>query len=136
MELPVVSNQNVEALLNREEIVRQTAEQIMKDFGMFGVEISFSGNIDKAYDELHKQLIDQIGNLIERNYDLLLSVLYQVDITDREIAKTQAELPHYSHIEVVAHQVIVRDLKKVLLRRYFKMKDSSSSGFDDRELMA
>src|SRR5210317_860843 len=126
MELPRVNNQNVEALLNREEIVRQTAEQIMKDFGMCGVEITFSGNVDQAYQELHQQLVDQISFLIERNYDLLLSVLYQVDITDREMARAQAELPHYSHIEVMAHQVIARDLKKVLLRRYFKMKDAEN----------
>lgn len=135
MDLPQVNNKNLEGLLNREEIVRQTAEQIMKDFGMFGVEITFSGDIDRAYEELHGQLIDQIGGLIERNYDLLLSVLYQVDITDREIAKAQADLPHYSHLEIVAHQVIARDLKKVLLRRYFKMKDAGNNT-DTSELQA
>lgn len=135
MDFPQVSNSNVEALLNKAEIVRQTAEQIMKDFGMFGVEISFSGNVEQAYQELHQQLVDQISRLIETNYDLLLSVLYQVDITEREMAKAQAELPHYTHIEVIAHQVIARDLKKVLLRRYFKMKDATDR-FNDNELMA
>ena len=128
MDLPQVNNRNVDVLLNRSDIVQQTAQQIMKDFGMFGVEIRFSGNIDEAYHELHSQLIDQITMLVERNYDLLVSVLYQVDITDREIARAEAELPHYSHIEIIAHQVIVRDLKKVLLRRYFKMKDQEKSG--------
>ncbi len=123
MNLPQVTNTNVSTLLNREEIVRETAEQIMKDFGMFGVEITFSGNTSQAYNELHGQLVEQIGLLLERNYDLLLSVLYQVDITDREIAKAERELPEYSHVEIVAHQVIVRDLKKVLLRRYFKSKN-------------
>lgn len=126
MDYPLVNNENVATLLNRAEIVQQTAEQIMKDFGMFGVEITFSGNIDNAYDELHQQLIAQITDLVERNYDLLLSVLYQVDISDRELYKAHAELPHYTQVEVIAHQVIVRDLKKVLLRRYFKMKDGSS----------
>ncbi len=123
MNLPQVTNTNVSTLLNREEIVRETAEQIMKDFGMFGVEITFSGNTSQAYNELHGQLVEQIGLLLERNYDLLLSVLYQVDITDREIASAELELPEYSHVEIVAHQVIVRDLKKVLLRRYFKSKN-------------
>jgi hypothetical protein len=135
MDFPQVSNNNVESLLNKAEIVRQTAEQIMKDFGMFGVEISFSGNVEQAYQELHQQLVEQISRLIETNYDLLLSVLYQVDITDREMAKAQAELPHYTHIEVIAHQVIARDLKKVLLRRYFKMKDASDH-FNGNELKA
>ena len=120
MNLPQVTNNNVSGFLSQAEIVQETAEQIMKDFGMFGVEITFSGDTNNAYNELHSQLIDQISLLLERNYELLLSVLYQVDITDREIAKATRELPHYNQVEIIAHQVIVRDLKKVLLRRYFK----------------
>jgi len=120
MDLPQVSNNNVSGFFTRAEIVQETAEQIMKDFGMFGVEITFSGDTFQAYNELHRQLIDQISLLLERKSDLLFSVLYQVDITDREIAKAARELPHYNQVEIIAHQVIVRDLKKVLLRRYFK----------------
>lgn len=122
MEFPQVRNDNVSQFLNRDEIVLDTASQIMKDFGMFGVEITFSGEVQNAYDELHSQLTEQISELIQTNYDKLLSVLYQVDITDREIYRAEQELPHYSHIEIIAHQVIVRDLKKVLLRRYFKTR--------------
>lgn len=126
MKLPEVSNKNVASFLNKEEIVRMTAEQIMKDFGMFGVEITFSGDTENAYRELHEQLTDQIADLFDRNYDLLLSVLYQVDISQRDIHKTRLELPDYTDVEVLAHQVIVRDLKKVLLRQYFKLKDLSN----------
>jgi len=124
MNFPKISNKDVSGFLDKEEIVRETAEQIMKDFGMFGVEITFSGDTDNAYLELHQQLIDQVSVLLERNYDLLLSVLYQVDITDKEIAKAEKELPEYNHIEILAHQIIARDLKKVLLRRYFKSQES------------
>ncbi len=125
MGIPQINNNNIATFLDREEIVRETAEQIMKDFGMFGVEIRFSGNTDKAYEELHNQLADQIAGLISTNYDLLLSILYQVDISDKDLNRTHNELPNYTHVEVVAHEVIVRDLKKVLLRRYFKMKDNN-----------
>ena len=131
MEYPQITNSNISNHLNRDDIVLATAEQIMKDFGMFGVEITYSGNSSFAYDELFQQLTIQITKLVETNYDLLLSVLYQVDISDREIAKSERELPHYSHIEIIAHQVIVRDLKKVLLRRYFKAKDSESGSSID-----
>ena len=108
MDFPKVNNNNVINLLDKEGVVKETAEQIMKDFGMFGVEITFSGDTTQAYKELHDQLINQITYLVERNYDLLLSVLYQVDITEREIAIAERELPHYSHIEIIAHQVILR----------------------------
>lgn len=123
MTFPQISNINIAEHLNQSEIVQETAEQIMKDFGMFGVEITFSGDTGHAYDELHQQLIIQISRLLEQNYDLLLSVLYQVDITDREISQAERELPHYNYVEIIAHQVIFRDLKKVLLRRYFKAQE-------------
>lgn len=121
--MPQVNNSNVSQLLNQAEIVTETAEQIIKDFGMFGIEITFSGETTTAYHELHGQLVGQISYLLDHNYDMLVSVLYHVDITDREIAKATRELPEYTHLEIVAHQVIVRDLKKVLLRRYFKSQN-------------
>jgi hypothetical protein len=122
MALPQINNRNVSYFLDKSEIVMQTAQQIMKDFGMFGVEIIFSGNIENAYNELHNQLTKQITALVQRNYDLLLSVLYQVDITEKEIAQAELDLPGYNHVEIIAHQVIARDLKKVLFRNYFKTK--------------
>lgn len=122
MQLPDVRNNNVSQLLNREDIVMETAAQIMKDFGLFGITITFSGYTANAYNELHHQLINQIETLLDRDYSRLLAVLYQVDISDKEITKTAQELPEYSHVEVIAHQIIVRDLKKVLTRHYFKAK--------------
>jgi hypothetical protein len=120
MNLPKLDNRNLNNYLDREEIVQETAEQIMKDFGMFGIEITFSGNISNAYSELHTQLTHQIEYMLAYNSDKLYSVLYQVDISDRGMARTAIDLPHYNHIQVIAHQIIFRDLQKVLTRRYFK----------------
>lgn len=122
MKFPQIRNTNVKGFLDRAEIVRGTASQIMKDFGMFSVEITFSGDVENAYEELHRQLVEQISALIQNNYDKLVSVLYQVDITEREIAQAERDLPHYTHVEIIAHQVIARELKKVLWRNYFKSK--------------
>jgi hypothetical protein len=122
MKLPQISNNNLSTFFDKEEIVRETAEQIMKDFGMFGVEITFSGDTLNAYEELLEQLVRQVTNLSLNFHDKLLSVLYQVDITEREIAQAQLDLPHYSHIEIISHQVIARELKKVLWRYYFKTR--------------
>lgn len=122
--IPVkIENRKVADLLNSDEIVCETIQQIMKDFGMFGITISFSGNIGSAYIELHDQLVEQITRLLGNDYGRLLSVLYQVDISDRDIARTEAEIPEYNYVQVLAHQIIVRDLKKVLTRRYFKLNN-------------
>lgn len=120
MTLPDLQNNNIQSYLNKADIILETAQQIMKDFGMFGVEITFSGNTEQAYNELLDQLVFQVEKLLNNNSELLMSVLYQVDISDREIAKTASELPHYNQVEVIAHQIIFRDLKKVLFRRYYK----------------
>jgi len=125
MNLPDIQNNNIANFLNKEDIVQETAQQIMKDFGMFGIEITFSGNVENAYRELHEQLVNQILVHLESDYGRLMSVLYQVDITEREIEKATRELPHYNQVEVLAHQVIFRDLKKVLFRRYYKAKNSN-----------
>ena len=122
MDLVNLQNDNIEFFLNKADIVRETADQIMKDFGMFGIEITFSGNTETAYQELHEQLINQISVYLDRDYSRLMAVLYQVDITENEIAKAHHELPHYNDLEVLAHQVIFRDLKKVLYRRYYKQQ--------------
>ena len=121
MPLPKIQNNNVASFLNTPQLVQETASQIMKDFGLFSISITFSGNIENAYNELHEQLVQQIGILLVNDYQKLLSVLYQVDISNRDIEKTAEELPHYNEFEVIAHQIIVRDLKKVLTRYYFKM---------------
>jgi hypothetical protein len=122
MDLVNLQNNNLEFFLNKEDIILETAQQIMKDFGMFGIEITFSGNVENAYQELHGQLINQISIYLDRDYSRLMAVLYQVDITEHEIAKAHQELPYYNDLEVLAHQVIFRDLKKVLYRRYYKSK--------------
>lgn len=122
MELVNLQNTNIEFFLNKADIVQETAQQIMKDFGMFGIEITFSGDVENAYHELHEQLIIQISKYLDRDYSRLMAVLYQVDITEREIAQAHRDLPQYNDIEILAHQVIFRDLKKVLFRRYYKSK--------------
>jgi len=108
------------ASLGHTEIVLQTAQQIMKDFALFGLEITFSGNTNEAYKELHQQITRQIEGLIEHDYNKLLSVLYQVDISNKDIERSERELLDYNHIEVIAHEIIVRDLKKVLIRNFYK----------------
>ncbi|WP_423129796.1 hypothetical protein [Gaoshiqia sp. Z1-71] len=122
MSLPDIRSNNLETYLDREEIVLDTIAQIMKDFGLFGVEIHFSGDLEQAYPEMHRQLVGEIDRLLIDHSELLMSILYQVDISDRDLVRTQLDFPRYNQVEVIAHQIIFRDLKKVLFRRYFKSR--------------
>lgn len=118
--LPDIRTSNVRMHLDNEEIILETIQQISKDFGMFGVDLNFRGNIDHAYVELHRQLVVQIENLLTNQSELLMSILYQVDISHHDLTRTQIFFPEYNQVEIIAHEIIFRDLKKVLFRRYFR----------------
>ncbi|OFX49232.1 MAG: hypothetical protein A2W95_15830 [Bacteroidetes bacterium GWA2_40_14] len=120
MKLPEIHKSNIESFLDKEEIIYETIQQIMKDFGMFGLEITFSGDTHQAYHEIHQQLTQQIDYLIVRDEGKLFSILYQVDISNKAIERTIQEIPEFTVVEAISHQVIERELKKVLTRRYFK----------------
>lgn len=119
MNLPQVTHNNIEDHLDKEEIILATIQQIMKDFGMFGLEISFSGEIKNAYNEIREQLTQQVEGLFQVNVSKLYAVLYQVDISNKAIETAQKNMPNLSLIEVVSHKIIERELQKVLMRRYF-----------------
>lgn len=120
MKLPEINRNNVSSHLNEEEIIMDTIAQIMKDFGMFGMDITFSGDIEKAYDEIFNQVVYQIERLFRGDSSRLFAVLYQIDISNKQIQKAHDLNPDASVHEIVADQIIQRELKKVLTRRYFK----------------
>ena len=118
--LPDIRTSNVRMYLDNEEIILETIQQISKDFGMFGVDLNFCGSIDNAYQELHLQLVIQVQDLLTNQSELLMSILYQVDISHHDLTRTQIFFPDYNQVEIIAHEIIFRDLKKVLYRRYFR----------------
>jgi hypothetical protein len=120
MNLPDLHFQNTPQFLDGEAVILETIQQIMKDFGMFGLEITFSGDISNAYNEMHKQLVHQVDELMIHDSGRLYAILYQIDIGDKALQKTRNEAPELSLVEVIAHQIIERELRKVLTRRYFK----------------
>jgi hypothetical protein len=106
-----------EALL-REEIVLDVARQLEKDFGMWGMTISFSNDVAKAYDELYAQVYFHITELSLKDTSRLKNLLYQIDISAARMLREPVE---GSIEEELSHKIIERELQKVLLRRFYKL---------------
>ena len=124
MNLPEITHQNIAQLLNKEAIIHETIAQIQKDFGMYSIEINFDGNIETAYEQLMNQLGAEITNLLAMDKNKLQSILYRIDLSEIAIKKA-LRLSSGTDIaenteKVIAHEIIVRELKKVLTRNYFK----------------
>ncbi len=118
----LISKSDIERSKNEEKFVLLTAEQVRKDFAMFGMEVKFSGDVDFAYEELFNQLRVYIENLLSNNSEKLMSLLYQIDVNEKELAKNDPNLQFETVPDIVTHKILERELKKVLIRTYFKEK--------------
>lgn len=118
----LISRSELERSKREEKFVLLTAQQIKKDFAMFGMQVDFSGNVNFAYQELFEQLNVHVESLLSNNYEKLKALLYQIDLSEKELSKTDSEIQFSSISELITHKILERELKKVLIREYFKEK--------------
>lgn len=102
------------------EIVRQTAEQVIKDLQVIGIEIRFSGNEFTAYEELRAQLHPVLRDLHKADSTAFHALLYRIDLPEKEFLRLTKGSLFY---EELTDAVLRREFKKVLIRKYFKEKD-------------
>ncbi|MFM2136578.1 MAG: hypothetical protein RL021_1978 [Bacteroidota bacterium] len=103
------------------EIVRQTAEQVIKDLQVFGIEIRFSGNELTAYDELKSQLLPVLKELHKNDMTAFHALLYRIDLPEKEFLQLSKGASFYGQL---TDAVLRREFKKVLIRRFFKDKNA------------
>lgn len=107
------------------EIIRLTAEQVIKDLDVFGITVEFSGNPYTAYEELEQQLCPILSELHKKDASSFMALLYRIDLSEKEFRKLSTG-PDF--ISQLAAAVLQREFKKVIIRKYFsdlQSKDSS-----------
>jgi len=109
----------IEKYRNDYRMIAETAEQLRKDFGMFSVEIHFSGNPDTAYDELFRQVRAVIEPLAAQNSSVFGNILYRVDIREKDLAEVYRVQPPSAMYDVLTDLILRRELFKVVCRRYY-----------------
>ena len=105
------------------EVVRNTALQIIKDFGMAGVEIKFSGNPETAYEELISQALPALKRLYQQNSRSFMALLYRIDVEEikvKKLSETYSGADFFLHLSEL---VIEREFIKVLIRKLYSTKD-------------
>lgn len=107
---------------NRLDLIKDTANQIIKDFEMFGMEIKFSGNAYNAYEELFEQIEPHISHLISSNQQKFMGILYRIDLNDEQIKKAVNENSTEPFSAIVTDLIIKRELQKVVIRNHYKLK--------------
>ncbi len=120
MNFSLIPKSEIEKSRLNVDIVHDTALQIIKDFGSFGLEIHFPEDLNYAYENLFEQLAIQIGPLLLYQPERLASLLYQIDLDEEKIRNPQVEL--FQEQEWIAGLILEREFLKVLTRYYFKNK--------------
>ena len=111
---------NISQYFNRLDLIKDVANQIIKDFDMFGLEIKFSGNAYNAYEELFEQIEPHINQLISLNQQKFMSILYRIDVNEEQIKKAVSENSSESFSAIVSDLIIKRELQKVVIRNHYK----------------
>ena len=124
MTLPVYSRSELAQAVRREDLIKETAAQIIKDFGEFNLDLTFSGDTDSFYEELSHQMVEHVEKIMEHSHSALLGLLYRIDISNKEIELYQQEMQGQSYAAIITELIIHRELKKVMTREYFKHKGS------------
>lgn len=113
---------NLSPYKKRLELIRLTAEQVIKDFGLHGFEVEFSGNEETAYVELFNQIRPLIEHLMEKNMGRLSNLLYSIDLSETKVRKILAG-ETATPSEELTELILERELQKVVIRTYYSMKD-------------
>jgi hypothetical protein len=114
-----------EASLNPEkyrhdlEVVRNTAGQVIKDFGMAGIKIEFSGNPETAYQELIAQVTPALEQLYKNNQTGFMALLYRIDVDESKVRNITRHFQGAEFFTQLTELVIEREFIKVLIRKLF-----------------
>ena len=114
-----MENSQIEKYRHDLEVIRDTARQIIKDFELFGIEITFSGNEQTAYQELKEQIIPALRKLYNYETSSFMSLLYRIDADEKKVNEILNSSTEKNKAEQLADIVIEREFMKVLLRKLY-----------------
>ena len=123
MKFNLLPSSEIEKLRLNEQIIRDTASQVIKDFASFGMEVTFPDELSMAYETLFKQLKIIIAEFLEREPEKLSALLYHIDLDENKM-KSWPGL--FTGHEFICDMILEREFLKVLTRHYFKSQSSSS----------
>lgn len=127
MKLPATSRKELIQASRKNELIIETGRQIQKDFGEFGLEISFSGKAEIFYEELFNQMRTHVDTILSESMERFMHFLYRIDISEKQIILYQNEMSDSNYNDVLTELIIHRELKKVITKDFFRQQTKNNS---------
>ena len=118
------------------KVVRDTADQVIKDLAIEGFEINFSGTVTNAYDELESQLIPVFKSLYQKQQNKFMNMLYRVDVNEKELKSILTNYNGDVLYKELTRAFLERELTKVITRLLFSKKSSAHSSSETTRSVA
>jgi hypothetical protein len=107
---------------NKSEI-EEISAGVSKIFALQGVNSIIESNRYKTLSEFKDYLASKISYLIENNFDLLINILYRIDIGEEKLQKLFAGKNKQNIPEALSDLIIERQLQKIHFRKKYKQGD-------------
>jgi len=105
--------------INQIDILKETAEQVIKDFSISGMEIKFTGDPKNAYADLYTHVLPNIERLQKENFQNFYNLMYRIDLSEAQIKKAVKEATNKTFAEIVTDMILKRELLKVVMRKKY-----------------
>lgn len=103
-------------IVHQNNLYQNLINQLNKDLGM--VNLSEKFNSDISPDELKEGLLKLLQNLIEKNYEQYLNLIYRIDVSERDLRLlTTNNLSE--DLENLTFLILKREFQKVWTQKYF-----------------
>jgi hypothetical protein len=81
--------------------------------------------------EILEELVRQISDLINHDFDRLVSLLYRIDVDEKKLQAELAKSPDRDAAELIAGLILERQLQKIRTRMEYTTKDDQE-GNDEK----
>jgi hypothetical protein len=81
-------------------------------------------------EEMHRKLAVYINELIEKDFQKLISILYRLDVSEEKLKALLINNTGEDAGNIIAHLIIERQLQKIKSRQHFSKRDDNINDED------
>jgi len=117
--LPDIKNQ-----LNSKELFDAFKAQLRKDFEQCNFSADFVGALVPDYASMHEKIVVELQLQEKTANSSLMKLLNRIDIGEAQLKRYLQENKNDNHFAVIAELIIKRILQKVVIKQFYKSKES------------
>ncbi len=104
----------------KQEDIFSIQKSVSKDFIKSDYTSIIPNNDFNNLEEFHKYLVIKLRDLLDNDYNLLINILYKIDISEKKLSKLFSSRNKESIPEELANLIIERQIEKVNFRRLYR----------------